>query len=406
MSHAPSSGREPSSLPAPQPDAGIAIVVAPFDPESPAENLGAAQKITLVVRLLGRMGFTVHLVDSSHTLRRWQASTRGRPILIGDTEARLWRPAMVRYRALGKLLNFALPGALPEQLAALRPSLVWLYNSYAFEGRLGLALARCTTARLLLELEDLPTARRRGLSPKPWLDAVYFQRLLHRCDVITYVNAPLMRLYPPTQGRGLLFPSIIGADLASASPRTRFDAPPYRVGYFGGLEPEKGADVLLQAAGHMPEGWQLVVTGAGSLGPKFEAHARRAGARIEFHGQVPRERLTELMCGCDVIVNPHAPIASMGQGVFPFKVCEALVTGALLVTTALPSIDESIESAVVTFDGTAIGLVEALTGAPAGYRERRLAIARTRESLLAQYSERALEQRLRAMLLAPEARAS
>ena len=107
------------------------------------------------------------------------------------------------------------------------------------------------------------------------------------------------------------------------------------------------------------------------------------------------------MLGCDVIVNPHSPIAAMDQGVFPFKVCEALVTGALLVTTALPSIDESLEPAVVTFDGGAAGLLDALARAPAEYGERRPAIERTREILLSQYSEAALEPRLRAMILEP-----
>ena len=374
------------------------MLVAPLDPECPHENLGAAQKITLVARLLHGMGLMVHFVDSSHSQPRWKRETQGAPCTIGDVPVTLWRPPMFRSRPVGKLLNVIHLGNLPERLAALNPSLVWLYNPYAFEARLGSALARRCNAKVLLELEDLPTARRRGLSPKPWIDQIYFQGLLRTCDFITYVNADLMRSHPPRKGRSMLFPSIIGSDLESMPLRTRFSEAPFRIGYFGGLEREKGAEALLAAVPVLPAHWRLVATGTGSLSRDFESLMQRHPDRLEFHGQVTRGRLIELMGTCDAIVNPHSPISAMANGVFPFKVCEALVTGALLISTPVPAIAEPIEEAFIAFDGSATDFVASLELAPDRYRCTTSAINRVREAILARYSEAAVSAQLRALL--------
>jgi hypothetical protein len=105
-----------------------------------------------------------------------------------------------------------------------------------------------------------------------------------------------------------------------------------------------------------------------------------------------------LMMRCDAIVNPHASIAAMGDGVFPFKVCEALASGALLISTPLPSIDISLDDAVLAFDGSGAGLVRALQDAPGFFARRHAAIGATREAICARFSEASVLQQLRVQI--------
>ena len=154
-----------------------AVVVAPFSPQGPAVHLGAAKKIELVIGLLNRLGFNVHLVDSSHPLVAFAAPLNGTPCFAGATPVTLWRPWCIPNRKLGKLINVLTCAGFMRRVRGLRPAFVWVYNAYSFEARAALYLKRHGSARIVLELEDLPLARGRGLNPKPWLDHLFFRPL-------------------------------------------------------------------------------------------------------------------------------------------------------------------------------------------------------------------------------------
>ncbi len=368
--------------------ARAAVLVAPLNPDGAPEHLGAARKIELVASVLSRLQFDVHLVDSSHAARDWRRPVLGEPRRLPGCDVTFWRPACLPWRKLGKLWNVVAPGAIVERLTALEPEFVWLYNSYAFEARVGLTLQRATGCGLVLELEDLPHARSRGLNPKPWLDAWYFERVLPRADLVTFVNSALRKRFAPRmQGRALLFPSLLGRELVATSAPTRFGRSQHQLGYFGGLEPDKGAGVLLELLPRLPKSWHMVVTGAGSLEPAFRRAAVEFPRALTFYGRVAHGRVAELMFASDAIVNPHASIAAMHDGVFPFKVCEALASGALVISTPLPPIDVELGDAMLPFDGSAAGLVKALARAPHRYTENRSVIEEVRQTVVALYSE-------------------
>jgi glycosyltransferase involved in cell wall biosynthesis len=133
----------------------------------------------------------------------------------------------------------------------------------------------------------------------------------------------------------------------------------------------------------------------GALEEDFRRAAAAHPDRLAFHGRVERSRLAELMFESDAIVNPHVSISAMDDGVFPFKVCEALASGALLISTRLPPIDIDLTGAVMAFDGSPAGLAEALIDVPRRYAENRQAIDRARQEVVARYSEDAVLRGLR-----------
>lgn len=365
----------------------IAILVAPYAPEMPLLNLGASKKIQLIASLLTRLGFTVHHVDSSHPHERFAAPVMGQTTRIEQTPVTLWRPFCLPSRKAGKLLNIYGSQPLFQRLANLKPDLVWVYNSYAFEARLGLYLQRVSGARLVFELEDLPLSRGRGLNPKPFLDQHYFRPLMRQADLVTFVNAVLLQRHRQDVKAGLLFPSILQQALVEQVPQPRFQSQQHRVGYFGGLDVDKGVGTLLGLPPLMPSNWKLVVTGVGPLTPALHELAQKHPQQVEFHGAVSHARVLELMSSCDAILNPHSSITGMHDGVFPFKVCEALASGALLVSTPLPSIDIDLDSCVLFFDGTAKGLADALGQAPAHHARSQDAIVHVRDHVRNQYGE-------------------
>ena len=376
-----------------------AVIVAPYCPGGAHAHLGAAKKIELVAGMLLRLGFELHFVDSSHDTPAFAPSLPGSPDHVGGAPVTLWRPFRLPSRKLGKLLNVFFSERLFARIAEVRPALVWLYNAYAFEARLGLALRQRIGCRLVLELEDLPLARKRGWNPKPLLDQRYFETLLRHADLITFVNAALQTRHASRAGGDtLLLPSILEHALTAGTPHRHFTASTLRLGYFGGLEPDKGVDILLAILPLLPGRWTLVVTGAGSLAASFGEAQAAFPSKLEFHGRVPHERVVQLMQGCDAIVNPHASIAHMDDGVFPFKVCEAIASGALLISTPLPAVGLDLSRSVSFFDGTLAGLFDALMAAPQRYDERLAEIRATREAVCERYGEDAVRGRLKAAL--------
>jgi len=367
------------------------VLVAPYSPGGTSQHLGAAKKIEMVASLLRKLHFEVHLVDSSHAQLAFASPTLGARHRLDDQDITLWRPFSLPSRKLGKLLNVYLSGSLFKRIAALDPALVWLYNSYAFEARLGLYLRQRTACKLVFELEDLPRARARGLNPKPLLDQMYFNKLLQQADLITFVNAALRtRFAAQMRGKALLFPSILKNELTAAPARARFGGSVHYLGYFGGLESDKGVGILLELLSRLPEPWHLIVTGAGSLDAEFRAAQTKFPSKLSFHGRVSHARVAELMHQCDAIVNPHASIAHMRDGVFPFKVSEAIASGALLISTALPPIDIDLSRSVCFFDGSSDGLVAALHDARQLHNSQREHILRVREEICQRYSEEAV----------------
>lgn len=375
----------------------VMVFIASNDFEGASVNLGAMAKIASLVRIFGRLGFNVHYVDTSHWAPRWAIPVLARPSVIEDTPVTLWRPFQVANRKVGKLLNVLAVDGFFAQLRRTNPALVWIYNSYAMEGALAQRFASIGVP-FVLELEDLPLARNRGWNPKPLWDQRYLDALLPAAALVTFVNQGLLNRYAGRCKGTFLLPSVLHVALDLPLQPKRFVSLPYRVGYFGGLIREKGASVMLDALSGLPVNWQMIVTGAGELGPAFQLAAQAAPDKLEFHGSVSRQALMALMQSCDVIVNPHQSIEAMHDGVFPFKVCESIAAGALLVSTQLPTIGEDMADAVLFFDGSCDGLLRALEKAPVFARENALPVAALRREVLAKYSEPAITRQLREWL--------
>jgi len=371
-------------------------MIAPYLPDSGSQ--GAAHKIESVLRILARSGKRILFLNSAHLRTEFAPSSAAIRNVAGVRLLQI-TPFTMPWRPAGKLANVLASRPLVRRIAALRPSLVWIYNSYAFEARFALLLSQAAGCRIVLEMEDLPRSRKRGLlNLKPMLDARYLRLLRRHAALITCVNQSVessMRPAPTMPLPYIMSPSV---NLNGGEP---FQRAPFTLGYFGHLSAEKGASIFPSLSANLPVGWRLTITGRGPLAIQLHACAARSGGKMQFFENAPDEKLYELLSQCDVVVNPHSSIHAMGEGVFPFKVLEAVASGRLVISTELPPCGFDLTQNVMNFDGTVDGLRQALAAAPEFLRHNLAGFHATVRRVRAALSEDAIYAALKDMRVLP-----
>ena len=378
------------------------IVVAPYSPVGSGDipALGAAKKIASVVGALSVFGREVILVNSAHNATKRAGMTVSLCELRPGLKIRMVTLPTQASRPVGKVVNLLLARSLAKKVAREFASdgvaLLWIYNGYAFESRFALELVGRTGCPLVVELEDMPFARKRPGNLKPKLDDYYLRRILPKATLVTCVNEPLANSYGIASGKKLLLPGLVDENLVDAMTSRRPFSGPFRtVGYFGNLSEEKGADLLLRVIERSPANWKFIVTGTGVLAEKFSAKAGDAPDVLKFFHNASDAEVTSQMLECDVIINPHRPIADMGNGVFPFKVIEGLASGRLVISTAVPSCGLDLESAILFFEGSAESLCDALDSAYHFYISRQDRVDAIAREVNLRHSESALSSEIR-----------
>ena len=110
------------------------------------------------------------------------------------------------------------------------------------------------------------------------------------------------------QGQTPVIPQFgVDPDLYSPAPSAEtVSNRPFTIGYVGRLTPEKGIDVLLQAAGQLAGEWQLRVVGTGPLRDMIPSRAveLRIAERVTVDTWVPSTQVPTLMRQLDVLVLP------------------------------------------------------------------------------------------------------
>ena len=377
------------------------LFVAPYAGELPERSpfLGAAQKIRFLLRLLKSIDADVVLLNSAHRVNEKRA-LRFDTIELGNGELiDMVTPATLSNAWAGRSLNILQVPSIVDTVVQRYgvPRLAWFYNGYAFESRAARRLKQRYETKLILEFEDWHFARNRGLNPKPIIDWYCWTRSVRSYDYAFAVNEDLQRRLQingvPTQ----LLPGVIADWIVALCERS----PPFvrpesiSVGYFGGLTREKGGEFLLELIARAKPRTQFVVTGKGELEGDFEKLSHRLPDRLRFLGAVSDEKLREAIASVDVIVNPHEE----NEGIFPFKVLEAVASGRLLVSAPLAMSGYDWLKDAVEF--RPLNLTEFLAAIDAAgeiYENRKTAIARAAKIAGARFGARGLGISIKSVL--------
>lgn len=157
------------------------------------------------------------------------------------------------------------------------------------------------------------------------------------------------------------------ATVVQASPRPGFDLAPELVfGFIGRIEPEKGVEVLLQAAMQLGDGWRLKIAGRGDAAYVAALQRRFDNPRIDWLGQVDADAF---YCSVDVVVAPALWAEPFGR-----VAAEAVAQGRGLIASGIGGLPEAAGDAsfvMLVEPGDVAGLAEAMQRALAAREDWR-----------------------------------
>jgi glycosyltransferase involved in cell wall biosynthesis len=309
-------------------------------------GLGGERKVELISSILVNAGHNV-IILSSAMLSNSKISIRPYYIeyqkITQNRHIKIVYPSAFMFRPFGGLINCMRSKIIIKKIInEFVPDVAFVYNTYLFEALASTELLK-RNIPIVLEVEDLPLARYRGLmNIKPRLDQLCWNYMLKMVSAFTAVNQPIYDMLPSCKPR-LLLPGIIDQNLVECSKQRRkpFSGDKRYLGYFGALTHDKGVNLLLEIVPRLRSPWQLIVTGSGPLSSSFEKLSKEYPDRLKFLGKVDKHKMYEAMCECDCLVIPPENITNQGQGVFPFKTFEYAVSGAHIISTKLPLHDLS-----------------------------------------------------------------
>jgi glycosyltransferase involved in cell wall biosynthesis len=117
-------------------------------------------------------------------------------------------------------------------------------------------------------------------------------------------------------------------------PKVRPQGAPLRIGYAGGLLPEKGVDLLLRACAGLQGAWQLHMVGDGSEHTTLQELACQLGIaeRVQIEPRLPSRAMPAYYQSLDVLALPSRTRANwkeqFGRVLIEAMACEVAVIGS------------------------------------------------------------------------------
>ncbi|OGO53033.1 MAG: hypothetical protein A2148_00900 [Chloroflexi bacterium RBG_16_68_14] len=242
------------------------------------------------------------------------------------------------FERLGKLRYLLHAGRVRRLVRSLEPDLLHALHLTSY----GFLAALCDVRPTLTSVWGTDVLEAPRWSPFHYLLTRY---ALSRADHITATGLRLANAtlrYTPRAKPVTVVP--YGVDLARFQPRARNGARPSEVvvGAVARLSPEKGLDVLLRAVARLvAEGMPLrvVLAGDGPWRVRLRRMAERLGiaGRVDFRGEVPHERVPEVLAELDIFVLP-----SRAEG-FGVAALEAQAMELPVVASRVHGIPDAVE---------------------------------------------------------------
>jgi glycosyltransferase involved in cell wall biosynthesis len=162
------------------------------------------------------------------------------------------------------------------------------------------------------------------------------------------------------------------------------------IGYAGGLVPEKGIDVLLQAAAGLPvHGWSLTIAGEGAERVRLESLTSQLGVsdRVRFIGRVVSTEMPDFYRSLDVLVLPSLTRPNWKEQ-FGRVLVEAMACGVAAIGSDSGEIPHVLGDAGLVFpEGDVNGLRAHLSRLQGDETLRRELARRGRQRVLDRYTQ-------------------
>jgi glycosyltransferase involved in cell wall biosynthesis len=355
-------------------------------------SLAASKKIDLMMDIFTKLGHKPIILSSINyhsSNYNFFKKTQTEILSKNEIDIKIIYPPGLRFKLIGGLLNcLMVKKIISKTIKNYRPDVIILYNSYLFEALVYRAIFKKFKTPLVLQIEDLPYARKRGkLNIKPFLDKLSFDKLLLKANQYLIVHENLRGLIPIGKPC-LTLPGILDPALISQS---KLRKPPFSsakkiLGYFGGLDESKGVGVLFRLIKNLPTDWIIFISGAGNLSEKFRDLELEYPEKLKFYGVIDSITLYSLMCQCDCVLVPPERIVSKGVSVFPFKIFEYIASGAMIICPKIDGLDALGLTFLTNWDGSDKSLLRVLMDSETLYLKLRLNYIASRNQIISRYT--------------------
>lgn len=270
-----------------------------------------------------------------------------------------------------------------EVAARFGPDIV--YERLSLFGTAGLRVVADTGACHVLEVNALLTAEEtawRGLHLAELARTVEAE-VLASADLRVAVSGEVLDLIAPDSAGGLsiVVPNGVDTDLFASRPdrgrsRAAFGLPPDAtlLGFTGSIRPWHGLDLAIDALSALPDRVHLVVAGDGPIRADLarQAGVSGAGHRLHWLGQLPHERVPEMLAACDIALAPYPQLPNFGFS--PLKLHEYLAAGVPVIASDIGQIRQTLEGGRfgrLVAPGNATALASAISAELADMRTAR-----------------------------------
>ena len=204
-------------------------------------------------------------------------------------------------------------------------------------GLMGYLIARRLNARFVFDVYD-KYDEFGGYRSLPGFDL--FRGLLRRADTRWFASRALMHELAVDASHDHLVPN--GVDLQRFAPRDKRESrreaglpeESRLVGYFGGMEPDRGvADLIAAIQLLRADGMDIELLLGGKSVSGLDVH--QPGVR--YLGNVPYDRMPAMLASCDLLAVPYRRSAFMDAGASN-KIAEAIACHRPLVATSTPNL--------------------------------------------------------------------
>lgn len=220
---------------------------------------------------------------------------------------------------------------LPALLREIKPDILHMDEEpYSFVTWHGMRVGRKLNAKLVFF--SWQNILRRYPPPFRWLE----RQILRWADIGIMGNAAAEQVWRNKgfRGQSTIFPQF-GVSMDLFTPQVKCRTRPFTIGSANRrLNPEKGVDLILQAAAQLEGDWCIKIAGDGGARDELEQMARELGIaeRVHFLGKIGSEAVPDFLRSLDVLVLSSRTLPTwkeqFGRVLTEAMACEVAVIGS------------------------------------------------------------------------------
>ncbi|MCF8430204.1 MAG: glycosyltransferase, partial [Bacteroidia bacterium] len=243
------------------------------------------------------------------------------------------------------------------------------------------------------EFEDWHFSRLKFLNPWPFIDWYYWKKSISSITFGICVNNFLASKFRKNNIKYLIVPGILNKKIFLIK-NDPFNNSKITLGYFGGLTNEKGASKIIDLIENTNE-YNFIITGSGILSNQFKNLSIKYPNRLKFYGVVDEITLMDLYNKIDIFINFHVIM----EGIFPFKIIEALAAGRFIVSSKLDtSFIDIPENILVHSDLNLTQILYTISNIKQNYNKNNTNLKVAQKKIIEEYSEIAIAKKINNIL--------